>query len=101
MRPGVAGSAAMAGTKLSKPVPGMREGGDQVTPSVDVERTIVFPSQRGRKVQSAQATYISPDASTAAAGSGGARRNGRAASETAEMPEGWPNVEPPSVERTA
>ena len=74
------------GTKLSKPVPGTRVGAVHVTPSVDVERTIVLPLQTGRKTQSAHATYMRPDASTAAVGSGGARRNGRAASEIGEIP---------------
>ena len=43
MRPGVVGSAAIAGTKLSKPVPGTRFSGLHVVPSVDDVSTIVLP----------------------------------------------------------
>src|SRR5437764_253203 len=93
--------AARPGTKLSKPAPGRGFGAVHVTPSVEVESTIVFPLQPGRKLQSAHATYIRPDTSTAAVGSAGARRNGRAASEIAETPTGKPKVAPPSTEPTA
>src|SRR5215471_11392562 len=101
MRPVLAGFAAIAGMKLSKPVPGTRAGALHVAPSVEVDNTIVFPAHPGRKMQSAHTTYIRPEASTAAAGSGGARRNALGASTIADTPTGRPKVAPPSVERTA
>src|SRR5207247_3459245 len=101
IRPGMLGCAAIAGTKLSKPVPGTRLSGVQVLPSVDVLRTIVSPSQLRRKTQSAQATYMRPDASTVAVASPGARRSGCLARAIGEMPVAGENVAPPSVDRTA
>src|SRR5262249_55734344 len=101
IRPVFAGSAAIPGTKLSKPVPATRDGAVHVTPSVEVESTIVFPAQPVRKTQSAHATYMRPDASTVAVGSGGARRKARGASLIPDTPTGERNVAPPSAERTA
>src|SRR4051812_5724440 len=79
---------------------GMRAGCVHVIPSADVESTMSFCVQPGRKRQSCHTAYIVPFESTSTDGSEIARMtplSRERRSETADRV----NVAPPSVERTA